>query len=139
MLAELKCVHGELRGAIAALADLLSRAQPDDEALPAVRLRIARASRRQRSLIEYTIIPQLHDVSAINARAVSDLSVETAAQGVKYSEHIGRWTRIAVCADWAGYQRASTDLAREMLRLAEREAAILYPLIETRSYQTAQA
>jgi len=139
MLAELKCVHGELRSAIAALADLLSRAEPDDEALPAVRLRIARASRRQRSLIESGVFPLLHDVSPIDARAISDLSLETAAQSVKYSEHIGRWTRGAVCADWAGYQRASKDLAREMLRLAEREAAILYPLLQTKMYQAAQA
>lgn len=139
MLAELKCVHGELRGAIAALADLLSRAQPDDEALPAVRLRIARASRRQRSLIESGVFPLLYDVSPIDARAISDLSLETATQSIRYSEHIGRWTRSAVCTDWLGYQRASRDLAKEMLRLAEREGTILYPLLETKSRQTARA
>lgn len=139
MLGELKCAHGELRGAIAALTELLPRAAPDDETLPSVRLRIARASRRQRSLIEGTVFPLLHDISPSDARAISDLSLETAAQSIRYSEHIGRWTRSAVCADWVGYQRASADLAREMLRLAEREAAILYPLLQAKLHQGAAA
>jgi len=137
MLAELKCVHGELRSAIAELADLLARAEPDGDALPAVRLRIARASRRQRSLIESGVFPRLHDVSPADARSISDLSLETATQSIRYSEHIGRWTRTAVCTDWVGYQRASRDLAREMLRLAEREGTILYPLLQSKTHQTA--
>ncbi len=139
MLAQLKGLHGELRGAIAVLAELLSRAEPDEVALPAARLRIARLSRQQRSLIECTILPLLHDASPSDARAISELSLSIAAQSIKYSEHIGRWTRNAVLTDWAGYRRASVDLSQELLRMAEREAVVLYPLLQAKLYQAAAA
>lgn len=131
MLEELQDIHAELREAIAALAEITSQLDPDVEALSAARLRLSRLSRRRRALIEYSILPALKDTAAVDKRAISDLTVETAEQSVRSSEHVSRWTLSVICGDWAGYKRASAEMRREMLRKIEREGRIIYPLLAT--------
>lgn len=132
MLTELKAIHAELREAIAALEMLVERPAPADGPLSAARLRLSRLSSRRRSMIECSIYPMLHDVGPNDAARIADLRLETARLLVCSSEHIGRWTMREICADWAGYQRASSDMRRTMIRRIQREAAILYPLLEGR-------
>lgn len=129
MLADLKGLHGELQEAIAALADLTSRSEPDVEALSAARLRLSRLSRRRRSLIECSIRPMLRDTSATDTLAISALAVETAEQSVRSSEHVGRWSLSTIRGDWEGYRRASAEMRMEMLRRIEHEATVIYPLL----------
>jgi hypothetical protein len=124
MLAKLQDLHAKLRGAIGALAELTRQSEPDAEALSAARLRLSRLSRRRRVLIDYSILPVLPDIPA-----VTDLAADAAEQSLRSSEHVGRWTLSAVCADWAGYQLASAEMRRQILRRVDREARVLYPLL----------
>lgn len=133
MLSQLKTVHADLRDAIAALEKVVSQPAPEAEALSAARLRLSRASRRRRSLIECSILPSLHDVSPAAAAEIADLRLEGARLLVQSSSHIGAWTMRAIMADWAGYQRASAEMRGSMLRRIDREARILYPLLESRA------
>jgi hypothetical protein len=133
VLTELKDIHHQLREAIAELAAVVTRQQMDDAALTAARLKLTRLSRRRRSFIDCSVLPKLHDLATAEAALVADLRLESARLGVESSEHIGRWTMRSITADWAGYQRASAAMRASMLKRIEREAAILYPLLETRS------
>ena len=137
MLTELKALHAELREAIAELAVVVARPEPEDEALSAARLKLSRLSRRRRSFIESTIFPELDGLPVTDAAQLAELRLETANLLVKSSEHIGRWTMRTISADWAGYQRASAAMRASMLKRIEREAAILYPLLEMRAKQEA--
>lgn len=130
MLNELKAIHAELREAISALEAVVGRSAPDDAALSTARLKLSRMSSRRRSMIECSILPSLHNVDADNAARIADLRLETARLLVQSSEHIGRWTMREITADWAGYQRASAEMRRNMIRRIQREAAVLYPLLE---------
>ena len=81
-------------------------------------------------MIECTIYPLLHDVGPYEAARIADLRLEASQLMVQSSEHIGQWTMRGICADWPGYQRASAEMRRNMIRRIQREAAILYPLLE---------
>lgn len=133
MLSQLKIVHAELRDAIAALEAVLAHPVPDDAAVAAARLRLSRISRQRRSLIECTILPLLHDLPPAAAAEIAELRLETARLLVQSSSHIGAWTMRAIMTDWAGYQRASAEMRRAMLRRIDREARLLYPLLEARA------
>jgi len=133
VLTRLKTLHDELRAAIAELAAETAKAEPDLDTLPAVRLKLTRASSRRKALIECSISPLLHDISPEDARRIEDLRRVAAERAVKSSAHIARWTMRAIVADWEGYRRASADMRAFMLRRIKEEATILYPLLEARS------
>ena len=133
MLNRLKTLHDELRTAIAELAAETAKSEPDVDTLPAVRLKLTRASSRRKALIECSISPLLHDVSPEDARRIDDLRRVAADRAVKSSAHIARWTMRAIVADWDGYRRASADMRAHMLRRIKEEAAVLYPLLEAKS------
>ena len=133
MLSELKAIHAELREAITELAAIVSATAPDEEALSRTRLKLTRLSRRRSALIRSADFPQPGD-AAVAAR-LNDLRLEATELMVKSSEHITRWTTRAILADWAGYQRASAEMRKSMLRRIEREAALLYPLLEGKTHQ----
>lgn len=132
VLTQLKALHAELREAIGALEAVVARPTFDDAAVSAARLRLSRLSSRRRSMIECSIFPLLHDVAPVDATRIADLRLETAKLLVQSSEHIGRWTMREIAADWSGYQRASAEMRRSMIRRIQREAAVLYPLLEAR-------
>jgi hypothetical protein len=137
VLTELKDIHSQLRDAIAELAAVVTRSERDDEALTAARLKLTRLSRRRRSFIDCSIFPQLLDVPAADAARLEELRLEAARLAVQSSNHIGQWTMRSITADWAGYQRASAAMRASMLKRIEREAAILYPLLEIRAKREA--
>ena len=137
MLTELKAIHDQLREAIAELAAVVTQPEMNDEALTAARLKLTRLSRRRRSFSDCTVLPQLHDVPAADTARLEDLRLEAARLGVQSSEHIGRWTMRSIAADWPGYQRASAAMRASMLKRIEREATILYPLLEVRAKREA--
>lgn len=130
MAYELQALHVQLRQMIAELAVLVSQASPDIDALSSTRLKLTRLSGRRQSMIQCAILPRLHAIPPANAAQLQDLRLEAAALAVKFSEHISRWTTRAIQSDWPGYQRASAEMRRSMLNRIEREAAILYPLLE---------
>lgn len=109
---------------------MVDGSKPDYAALAAARLKLTKLSRRRRSLIDCTICPALHNAPQPGAAALADLLFEGARLTVESSEHIGPWTISAIRADWTGYQRASSEMRASMLRRIDREAAVLYPLLE---------
>ena len=133
MLNELKDVHGRMREAIAELASILSEPTPDFQALPKARMTITRVSGQWRTLIQCVILPALKDISPAQARQLDELRREAAEFAVRKSEHIARWNNRATEADIAGYLRASAGMRRSLLARIEREAAILYPLLEDKA------
>jgi len=137
VLSQLKALHIELRLAISELAVEAAKSQPDQDRLPAARLKLTRLSGRRKSLIECSIAPRLHNVAPEDARRIADLRYEAAAIAVATSNHIARWTTRQIVADWSGYQRASADMRRAMLRRIDQEAAIFYPLLEVESARQA--
>jgi hypothetical protein len=130
MLSQLKTVHQELRDAIAQLATLLQAPAPDAGAVAAARLALSKASGRRRALIDCTIMPALHDADPVSVRALAVLRQESAAARIASSEHIVRWTMARIAADWDGYRTASDRMRTEMQTAIDREAALLYPLLE---------
>lgn len=84
-------------------------------------------------MIESSIYPLLHDIAPDDTRRIADLRLETSALLVQSTHHIGAWTLRAILADWPGYQRASAEMRACMLRRIQREATILYPLLESRA------
>jgi hypothetical protein len=133
LLSQLKALHDELRLAIAELATEVGKSAPDLERLPMVRLNLNRLSGRRKSLIECSIAPLLHDAFPEDARRIADLRYESAGIAVATSTHIARWTMRQIVSDWPGYQRASAEMRRAMLRRIDREAAVFYPLLEAES------
>jgi hypothetical protein len=132
VLSELKAIHSELREAIAALEAIVERPAPEDGPLSAARLNLSRLSSRRRVMIENRIYPLLQDIGPADAERVCELRLETARLMVQSSQHIGRWTMRAILADWSGYQRASAEIRRGMIRRIQHESAVLYPLLEAR-------
>jgi hypothetical protein len=137
VLAELKAVHAELRAAIAGLEVETCRPAPQDETLSQARLSLSRLSNRRNSLLDCTIYPRLHGASAPDARQLAELQLDAAQRRIASSEHIARWTMRAIHADWPGYCDASRDMRQAMLRRIDREAAILYPLLQPLSQAAA--
>jgi hypothetical protein len=133
VLSQLKALHAELRQAIAELAIEAAKSEPDQGRLPAARLKLTRLSGRRKSMIECSIAPLLHDAAAEDARRIADLRYEASGIAVATSTHIARWTTRQIVADWPGYQRASADMRRAMLRRIDQEAAVFYPLLEAES------
>lgn len=137
MLTELKAIHTELRETIADLAAALAPELPDEGTVSALRLKLTRLSSRRREMIECSIFPLLHDAAAGDTAKIADLRLETSKLFVASSEHIGHWTMRAIRADWAAYKRASAAMRASMLKRIDREAAILYPLLEAKANQRA--
>jgi hypothetical protein len=137
VLSQLKALHLDLRAAIAELALEVAKSQPDNDRLPATRLKLTRLSGRRKSLIECSIAPHLHDVSPEDARRIADLRHDASAIAVATSSHIAQWTTRQIVADWPGYQRASAAMRAAMLKRIDQEAAIFYPLLEARSARDA--
>jgi hypothetical protein len=137
VLTELKAIHDQLREAIAELAAVVTQPEMNDAALTAARLKLTRMSRRRRSLIDSSIYPLLYDLPAAEAVGLEELRLEAGRLAAQSSDHIGRWTMRTITADWPGYQRASAAMRASMLKRIEREAAILYPLLETRAKREA--
>lgn len=133
MLTQLKTIDDELRQGIAELAALVSQSAADEEALSKLRIRLARLIGRRRAFIQCTILPTLHDISPSCIAQLADLRLDAAAWAVEFSEHISRWTRRAIRADPAGYKAASRQVRNSMLCRMDRDAAMLYPLIERRT------
>ena len=133
MLGELRCIHGLLREAIAELAAVASNSVLDEAPLSTARLRLSRASRNRRSLILGSIAPLLHDVPAPKAADVAALVLEDSRLMINSSEHVRRWTMSGIRDDWTGYQRASAEMRASMLKRIDREAAVLYPLLESKA------
>ena len=106
MLDELKDVHAEPRGAIAALAEVTCHPDRDPDAPSVVRLRRPRLSRQRRAFIEYSILPVLQDT-----RAISDPAVEATEQKPQvvraYRPAKGTKAMLAVVA--AGTRRISPE------------------------------
>jgi len=132
VLDKLKAIHQEQREAVASLAAILSHPDRDGDALAAARLVVMRINRRRLSLIDCAILPLLPDAGPADARALSELRLETATHAIRMSQHITRWTLTAICSDWDGYKRASAEMRREVLRRLDREAEVLYPLLTLR-------
>lgn len=129
MLARLKTAHAELLTAIAELEAETRRPVPVEATLSAARLKLTRASSRRKALIEHTILPALHGLSAEDARRIDDLRRRSAEIAVESSRHIGSWTMHAILADWAGYRRASRLMRTAMLQRIAEENEVLYPLL----------
>ena len=133
MLIQLQTIDGDLRQGVQELAALMSLPAPDDEALSRTRLKVARLSGRRRALIQCTILPHLQSMSCANTAQLADLRTEAAAWSVRFSNHIARWTARAIRTDWTGYQAASVEMRRSILKQIEREAAIIYPLLDAKT------
>lgn len=131
MLTQLQTIDDDLRQGIQELAALVSVPVPDEEALSRTRLKLARLNGRRRALIQCAILPHLHVAPSANAAQLADLRTEAATWSIRFSDHIARWTARAIRADWTGYQAASVEMRRSILKQIEREAAILYPLLGT--------
>jgi hypothetical protein len=130
VLRELRRIHDELREAIARLASVVQEESFEEHVLAKARLNLSRSSGRRRALIQCTIAPALHDVDGADGARLKDLLLEDAGLMVNSSRHVARWTIQAIREDWAGYQQASAAMRAEMIRRIEREAEILYPLLE---------
>jgi len=132
VLAQLKAIDQNLRQGIQDLATLMSQSAPDEEALSRTRLKLTRLTGRRRALIQCTILPHLRDLPPAGAAQLANLRLDAAAASVKFSSHITRWTTRAIRTDWAGYQAVSAEMRRSIVKQIEREAALLYPLLEAK-------
>ena len=130
MLIQLQALHVELRESLRNLASSLRKVEPDHDAVSAARLKLAKIQRRRRSLIHSSILPQLRGAPDPAGTQIAALMLEDARVATELSTHIGRWTTSSIRADWASYQRASAHMRASVLRQMEREATVLYPLLE---------
>ena len=133
LLSQLKDAHRQMREAIAELASVLSEPHPDFQALSRARMKLTRTSGRWRTLVQCTILPALNDIAPAQMQQLDALRRDAAAFAVRKSDHIARWSIRATEADIAGYLRASADMRRSLLGRVDREAAILYPLLEAKA------
>ena len=129
MLTQLKAFDSDLREGLAELAKHMSQPALNGDLLSRTRLKLTRLIGRRRSLIQCTILPCLHDVPPKYAAQLGELRVETVALAVQFSTHLVRWTARAIQADWAGYQTASVEMRRSLLRRIDADTALLYPLL----------
>ncbi|HWI85840.1 MAG TPA: hypothetical protein VNT42_05885 [Sphingomonas sp.] len=127
----MKALHGEMRVALAELGREATKAVPDQIALPAARLRLARIDACRKSSIN-SICPILHDISLEDARKLEELRRDGYALALKVSQHVVCWSMRSIAADWASYTRASADLRALMFKRISEEIALLYPLLEAR-------
>jgi len=132
LLSQLKDAHRQMRDTIAELASGLSEPHPDFQALSKTRMKLTRISGQWRTLVQCRILPALNDVAPAQQQQLDMLRREAAAFAVRKSDHIARWSIRATEADIAGYRRASADMRRSLLGRVDREAAILYPLLEAK-------
>jgi len=128
VLVQLKALHAELREAINDLAARTRTTAPDDDAISASRLRLAKLNRRRRALIG-CILPLLHDAPEAAAAQIAALALDDARFAIDLSGHVGRWTMTAIRDDWVGYKRASAEMRASLLRHIDREAAVLSSLL----------
>jgi hypothetical protein len=130
LLSQLKHAHAQMRETIAELAGILSEPHPDFQAVSKTRMKLTRISGQWRTLVQCAILPALNDIPPDRTHELDALRREAAAFAVRKSDHIARWSIRATEADIAGYQRASAEMRRSLLGRIDREAAILYPLLE---------
>lgn len=130
MLSQLKHAHAQMRETIAELASVLSEPHPDVQALSRTRMKLTRVSGQWRTLVQCVILPELNDIPPDRTHQLDALRREAAAFAIRKSDHIAHWSIRATEADIAGYQRASAEMRRSLLGRIDREAAILYPLLE---------
>ncbi len=130
--AELAALHRALAFALAALTEETSKAEPDIEALARVRLRLSKASRRRRMVVDALLAETLRS-SAGSDQMYGELRDAIRTARARSTDHIARWSLQAMAEDWAGYRLASLELRRSMRMLIDREAHLLQNNSRTRA------
>lgn len=133
MLSRLKCMHDELRAAIAELDAQIALSVPDHAALAHARRGAVRANSCRKTLVDCTIGPALHDVSPEDLERIRELRRTSFEFAVKISQHVAQWGMSAIEANWDGYRRSTGAINQAMLKHIATESAILYPLLESRT------
>jgi len=137
LLSQLRDIHHRVSETVAELADLLSGAEVDLQALAGTRMKLTRLTGQWRTHVQCTILPALNHVTPGQAAGISELRREAADFAVRKSSHIARWSARATEADIAGYKRASVEMRKALLARVELEKATLYPLLEAKAAGTA--
>jgi len=130
LLTQLKNIHTQVRATTAELAGILSETNPDLQALARTRMKLTRQAGHWRTFLQCQILPALDSLGPAQAAQVADLRRGAAEFAIKKSAHIAHWSSRAAESNIAGYRRASADMRSSLLARIEREAAILYPLLE---------
>lgn len=128
----LAVLHQELIAAMAALAEETLRPAADLKTLPALRLRLSKASRQRAAMLDSILHQRIQSAPPADLPPLLELRRAIQQARATSTAHVSHWTPQAVADDWNGYCRASVALRRAMAAQIEREAGLLYSTLEAR-------
>jgi len=134
MLGQLRDAHDALLHALASQEEVMGRAAPDRAALSHLGIRISKASRQRKALVQDVTAYCLEDASPEEAHALEALSRDATELTLLTTRHIGRWTMPMMFADWAGCRSETTMLRMAMRKRVELERSALYPMLQARMH-----
>lgn len=129
-LQELKLAHENLIAWMSTLHELTFGDEPRLGQLETVRWFLGKARRDRRVLVEKTyaaLQPTLTGQSAADVAGARSLTLRSLAAG---SQHIARWSRDAIAANWARYCEETRKIRDLWMEAIEAEQGTLYPLLE---------
>jgi hypothetical protein len=112
------------------LAALRSRPRISLEKLSRMRVRLSSLIRQHRVTEEAFIYgPLMRDGGFGNLPHLEPIVQHLMREKVKYSEHIRKWTPLAIERDWEGYVRACEERLRAFKRVLLDEEATVYQTV----------
>jgi hypothetical protein len=129
LLTRLRAAHCEVLKCIAELERVAGEPGPDVSRYTAARFRISRASLERRSLWQRARRHLQSKTTAADAEKIRFLASIDSDLGRCTTDHVERWTVVAIQCDWAGYRDASRLMRERMSECIKAEKQILYPLL----------
>lgn len=122
MLQTMEEYHRQILDGLATIRGHCDASEPDSPALDATRKRLSAVSQARSTFVTDVVVPRLLQDSGVDERAeLLDLLCVIAAKREISFEHVERWTRSTIDADWAGYCGAARVIWAMMEDQLDRE------------------
>ena len=130
LLAALQAAHRQIEAASTDLEDVSAAGAPDVAKFSMARLRLGQAHLARRPIAQKVYAVLVSTISADEAEAVRDLQRRDGELAQELSDHIRRWTPIAVQERWAAYCEASVLIRGRLRAVLAMERSLIFPLLK---------
>lgn len=128
---ELKTLHADCRGVMAAMQALISSPVYDPVKVPSARHRMSQAStRRLKFLCDVAYPAALKQATPAQVEVIRALQGQATINRARTTAHVTKWSSAEVSADWAAFQRDSAGIIAMMADRLDQESRTLLPMLQ---------
>lgn len=126
---DIREAHETLRACFREMEEVLARPDFDPTALTTVRLKLAGVRLTRGPLIARVAAALAAKVTNEEAAVLAELRSSHQSLLRKATAHTGKWTIDMIASNWSQYRRETRDLMQRWIAKAEREQALVCPLV----------